>query len=57
MFEDNLKAEADLRNAAMDRLIAASSNNDIPAFEETLERWRRVSLKTPDNTARELKSD
>lgn len=40
-----LKTEAELRNAVIDRLIAASLSDGKPAREATLERWRALSLK------------
>jgi hypothetical protein len=40
-----LKTEAELRTAAIDRLIAASLSDGKPAREATLERWRSLSTK------------
>ncbi len=40
-----LKTEAALRNAAIDRLIAASLTEGKPAREATLERWRTLETK------------
>lgn len=57
MSEDKLKAEADLRIAAVDRLIAASSSYAKLVFEETLERWRHMTIKAPDDLARKFKID
>jgi hypothetical protein len=37
-----LKVEAELRNAVIDRLIAASLSDGKPAREATLERWRAL---------------
>ncbi len=37
-----LKIEAELRNAVIDRLIAASLRDGKPAREATLERWRSL---------------
>lgn len=48
MTGDTLKAEAELRSAAIDRLIAASSSYDKLVFAATLERWRNMSLKSPN---------
>lgn len=41
-----LKTEAELRNAVIDRLIAASLNEGKPAREATLERWRALNSKS-----------
>lgn len=49
MPANTLKTEAELRNAVIDRLIAASLNDGKPAREATLERWRALSIK-PDAT-------
>lgn len=51
MPENILKVEADLRTAAMDRLIAASLRYGKPALEETLEHWRRVGIQAQGNAA------
>jgi hypothetical protein len=40
-----LKNEAELRNAVIDRLIAASLSDGKPAREATLERWRSMGAK------------
>lgn len=48
MSANMLKTEAALRNAAMDRLIAASLSNGKPNLEATLERWRRLSISSQD---------
>jgi hypothetical protein len=55
MSANMLKTEADLRNAAMDRLIAASLSNGKPALEATLERWRRLSISAQDAPKNEMK--
>jgi hypothetical protein len=41
-----LKTEAELRNATIDRLIAASLSDGKPAREATLERWRALNTKS-----------
>jgi hypothetical protein len=41
-----LKMEAELRNAAVDRLIAASLSDGKPAREATLDRWRALGTKS-----------
>jgi len=41
-----LKTEAELRNAVIDRLIAASLTEGKPAREATLERWRSLDAKS-----------
>lgn len=46
-----LKIEAELRNAVIDRLIAASLSEGKPAREATLERWRALNSKPTQNTA------
>ncbi|HQT47621.1 MAG TPA: hypothetical protein PLY97_10410 [Acidocella sp.] len=40
-----LKMEAELRNAAVDRLIAASLSDGKPAREATLDRWRAIGTQ------------
>ncbi len=40
-----LKTESELRNAVIDRLIAASLSDGKPAREATLERWRALKSK------------
>lgn len=40
-----LKTEAELRQAVIDRLIAASLSDGKPAREATLERWRALNAK------------
>nr|WP_295739656.1 hypothetical protein [uncultured Acidocella sp.] len=50
-----LKTEAELRNAVIDRLIAASLNDGKPAREATLERWRALGtqkLPTAESASR-----
>lgn len=47
-----LEIEAELRNNAIDRLIAASLNDSKPAREATLDRWRAIGTK-PVRTAEE----
>ncbi len=37
-----LNREAELRHAVIDRLIAASLTDGLPAREATLERWRNA---------------
>lgn len=39
-----LKTEAELRNAVIDRLIAASLSDGKPAREATLARWRALAV-------------
>ncbi len=46
MPADMLKTEAELRNAVIDRLIAASLSDSAPAREATLERWRAMGART-----------
>ncbi|GBQ38894.1 hypothetical protein AA11237_1917 [Acidocella aminolytica 101 = DSM 11237] len=41
-----LKIEAELRQAVIDRLIAASLNDGKPAREATLERWRALGTQS-----------
>ncbi len=41
-----LKTEAELRNAVIDRLIAASLQDGKPAREANLERWRSLDKKS-----------
>lgn len=48
-----LKIEAELRNAVIDRLIAASLSDGKPAREATLERWRALGTVAPQQ-ARKL---
>jgi hypothetical protein len=50
MQTNMLKIEAELRNAVIDRLIAASLTDGKPAREATLQRWRALP-------ASEAKSD
>ncbi len=56
MPSNMLKTEAELRNAVIDRLIAASMNNG-KAREASLERWRNLgsqnngSAQTSENAA------
>lgn len=45
-----LKTEAELRNAVIDRLIAASLSEGRPAREATLERWRALNSQPPRET-------
>jgi len=47
-----LTTEAELRNAAIDRMIAAALSDSQPAREATLERWR--ALATPLADAKRL---
>ena len=42
MLTNMLKIEAELRNAVIDRLIAASLRDGKPAREANLERWRSL---------------
>lgn len=44
-----LKTEAELRHAAIDRLIAASLSDGKPTREATLERWRALSTSPAAN--------
>ena len=44
-----LKIEAELRNAVIDRLIAASLRDGKPAREATLERWRSLGQSATRN--------
>ncbi|MDR3505351.1 MAG: hypothetical protein P4L52_03810 [Acidocella sp.] len=44
-----LKIEAELRNAVIDRLIAASLRDGKPAREATLERWRALGQSATRN--------
>lgn len=43
MLSTTLKTEAQLRQAVIDRLIAASLNTSKPAREEVLARWRALN--------------
>jgi hypothetical protein len=43
MQTNMLKIEAELRNAVIDRLIAASLNDGTPAREANLQRWRAAA--------------
>ena len=52
MPADMLKTEAELRNAVIDRLIAASLSDGQPAREAHLERWRSLATAQPQNAAR-----
>ncbi len=45
MQTNMLKIEAELRNAVIDRLIAASLNDGTPAREATLQRWRALPVR------------
>lgn len=45
MSTNTLKTEAELRNAVIDRLIAASLSDGKPAREATLERWRSMTTQ------------
>jgi hypothetical protein len=47
-----LKTEAELSNAVIDRLIAASLSDGKPAREATLERWRALSPIKAENTSK-----
>jgi hypothetical protein len=44
MQTNMLKIEAELRNAVIDRLIAASLTDGQPAREATLQRWRALPV-------------
>lgn len=43
MLSTTLKTEAQLRQAVIDRLIAASLNTSKPARENILARWRALN--------------
>ena len=43
MLSTTLKIEAQLRQAVIDRLIAASLNTSKPAREDILARWRALN--------------
>jgi hypothetical protein len=46
MATDSLKREAELRADVIDRLIAASLRDGIPAREDALRRWRSLSTSS-----------
>ncbi|HVE22934.1 MAG TPA: hypothetical protein VNC39_13245 [Acidocella sp.] len=48
-----LKTEAELRNAVIDRLIAASLRDGKPAREATLARWRAIAPRPVEPTSQE----
>ena len=48
-----LKTEAELRNAVIDRLIAASLRDGKPAREATLARWRAIAARPVEPTSQE----
>ncbi len=50
MSASALKIEAELRNAVIDRLIAASLSDGKPAREATLQRWRMIGTTHPQAT-------
>jgi hypothetical protein len=49
MSRNTLKTEAELRNAVIDRLIAAALSEGKPAREANLERWRSMNTKPATN--------
>ena len=49
MSRNALKTEAELRNALIDRLIAASLSEGKPTREANLERWRSMNTKPATN--------
>lgn len=51
MPTDMLKTEAELRNAVIDRLIAASMN-DGKAREASMERWRNLGSQAAERAKR-----
>jgi hypothetical protein len=53
---NTLKAEAELRHAVIDRLIAASLRDGKPAREATLARWRSISAQPAEPTSTEPKA-
>ena len=56
MLVNTLKTEAELRNAVIDRLIAASLRDGKPAREATVERWRAIGAQTAEQTKTEPKA-
>jgi hypothetical protein len=54
MSAEMLKTEAELRNAVIDRLIAASLSSGKPAREAELERWRSLSGTQPKSARASL---
>jgi hypothetical protein len=56
MLVNALKTEAELRNAVIDRLIAASLRDGKPAREATLARWRAIGARTSEPAKTEPKS-
>jgi hypothetical protein len=56
MLVNALKTEAELRNAVIDRLIAASLRDGKPAREATLARWRAIGARTTEPAKTEPKS-
>jgi hypothetical protein len=49
MTRNTLKTEAELRNAVIDRLIAASLSDGKPAREANLDRWRSMNTQPAAN--------
>ncbi len=45
-MQPDIKTEAELRNAVIDRLIAASLADSTPAREATVQRWRDLPRST-----------
>lgn len=56
MLVNTLKAEAELRHAVIDRLIAASLRDGKPAREATLARWRAIGAQPAEPTSTEPKA-
>jgi hypothetical protein len=56
MSTNTLKTEAELRNAVIDRLIAASLSDGKPAREATLERWRSMNTQAAKTAKPEAKT-
>jgi len=51
MSANSLNTEAELRNAVIDRMIAASLSDGKPAREANLEQWRSLGTKSSKTTS------
>ncbi|HTJ90541.1 MAG TPA: hypothetical protein VL356_10240 [Acidocella sp.] len=56
MLVNTLKAEAELRHAVIDRLIAASLRDGKPAREATLAQWRAIGAAPGEPPSTEPKA-